>query len=429
MFSLLRHRMARIFDLLARLGGDRGGAMAITVALLATTFLGVAALSLDVAQWYSARRAMQSAADAAAYGGAVEMLEGGTTAEITAAATTDGNLNLTGFASGATLSISVNATAQTVTASVSRTALQFLSKVVLASPPTIKVSAMAGVANTGAPVCLLLTSPTASPALSMSGSGTISASGCAVVDDSTSSDSLSLSGVENIYSKQLCGPGGFSISSNYGTLSPAPSACAAVSDPLADWPVPSTASGACNHNNYTTPGYGPTITLSPGVYCGGITTVGSTTLVLNPGIYILRNGGLSTSGATTISGRGVSLYLTGTNTTVSITASTNITLTAPTSGPMAGITMYQDGGAATGSITNTFSGSGLLTFTGVLYFGHQNLNFSGSQTENGSAAFTSIVANSITYSGSATLDLNSDYSGTSVPQPSGLALPVAALLQ
>ncbi len=153
---------------------------------------------------------------------------------------------------------------------------------------------------------------------------------------------------------------------------------------------------------------------------------------------MLRNGGLITGGNTTATGSGVAFYLTGTGTTVQLqndyvdlSAQTTLTITAPTTGPMAGIAIYQDNSAATGTLTNTLSGNSTINFTGLLYFGHQNVTVSGS-SENQSAGFTAMIAYTINYSGSSTLYLNSNYASTTVPVPPALtsvSQPVVALTQ
>jgi len=176
--------------------------------------------------------------------------------------------------------------------------------------------------------------------------------------------------------------------------------------------------------------------MNPGVYCGGITFTATTNVVFKPGIYLLYNGGLNTSGSMVGTGTGVAFYLTGGSGTssicstwgVNLTASTNLTVTAPTSGAMAGISIYQDQSEPTGSIPETLSGNSTINFTGVLYFGNQNVTVSGS-SENQSAGWTAMVAYTVNYNGYSTLYLNSGYSGSSVPIPSGMALPIVALTQ
>lgn len=53
--------------LLRRLGGERGGAVAVMFALSATTLIGFAGLGAEVALWYIEKRSAQGAADTAAY--------------------------------------------------------------------------------------------------------------------------------------------------------------------------------------------------------------------------------------------------------------------------------------------------------------------------------------------------------------------------
>ena len=434
-------------ETLLRFAGDRSGAMAITIGLMMTSLAGMVALSVDVADWYGTRRAMQSEADSAALGGAMELFENGTTAQITAAATTDGNLNRGGMVNGAALTVSVDSTAQVVTATMTKTADMFFSRLFLGSAPAISVTAKAGLANGGPPVCLLVTNPSASSVVYVDGSSSIQATGCAVVVDSSSASAMQLQGGTSINAKAICGPGGNSAAAG-STYNPTPTLCAAISDPLANWPAPAAVNNPCDYTGYTVNGNntatyknsaGTTVIttygsaqapLLPGVYCGGINLAqsgGSANVVFQAGTYILRNGGLVTGGSTVATGTGVSLYLSGTG-DISLNNSTTLTITAPTSGEMAGIAIYEDHSQPTGTVTNYFQGNSALNFTGVLYFGSQNVYMNGSSSNN-SAGYTSMVVNALEYEGYSTLYLNSNYAGTNVPVPPGLVLPVVALLQ
>lgn len=188
---------------IASLASCERGATAIVVALLATLLAGFAGLALDVTSWQATRRAMQNAADAAAIGGAVAMVAGDSTSQITSAATTDGNLNLAGLAGGAGIAITVNAGAETVTATLTKTAPLLLSGVVLGTAPQISVTAVAGAGGNGAPVCLLTTGTSGTGINWSSSGGSVTASSCALVADSASSGAVTISG------------GGTSPASNY----------------------------------------------------------------------------------------------------------------------------------------------------------------------------------------------------------------------
>ena len=439
------HRRFR--ETLSRFAADRSGAMAITIGLMMTSLAGMVALSVDVADWYGTRRAMQSEADSAALGGALELFENGTTAQITAAATTDGNLNRGGMVNGAVLSVSVDPIAQTVTATMTKTADMFFSRLFLNAAPVVSVTAKAGLANGGAPVCLLVTNPSGSGVVYLDGSSSIQASGCAVVVDSSSASAMHQEGSTSITAKSICGPGG-NTTSGSARYSPTPILCSPISDPLANWPAPAAANNPCDYTGYTISGNntatyknsaGTPVTtnygsaqapLLPGVYCGGINlagTGGTANAAFQPGTFILRNGGLVTGGSTTATGTGVSFYLSGTG-DISLNNSTNLTIIAPTSGEMAGIAIYQDHSQPVGTVTNYIQGNSAINFTGVLYFGTQNLYVNGSSSNN-SAGYTSMIVNALKYEGYSTLYLNSNYAGTNVPVPPGLALPVVALLQ
>lgn len=453
----------------SRFAIDQRGAMAMTVGLLMTGFTGMTALSVDVADWYGSHRSMQSAADAAAMGGALALKNGDSNSQAISAATTDAQLNATGLASGSTVTATVNASSQ-VTVTLTKKANLLLSGLFLSSAPTITATATAGLvqmtSNTGTPMCLLVTSPAAANVVVLSGSSSIQASGCRVVVNSSSTSAINLSGNTTINSKSLCGPGGNNVSGS-STLSPGEIGCSAVADPYANMPVPAAASasnpckatnfqtngsnyyeytdqggtthqisngattviGGVNAFYYATPGNTNTaLHVTPGVYCGGINFGALTNVVFDPGVYVMRNGGLVTGGNTTATGTGVAFYLTGTGTSVQLqndnvdlSAQTTLTITAPTDTTtgMAGIAIYQDGSAATGTLTNTLSGNSTINFTGLLYFGHQNVNVSGS-SENQSAGFTAMIAYTVNYSGYSTLYLNSNYASTTVPVPPGL---------
>jgi hypothetical protein len=132
--------------------------------------------------------------------------------------------------------------------------------------------------------------------------------------------------------------------------------------------------------------------------------------------------------STTATGTGVGFWLTGSGSQISLAGQTNLTITAPTSGAMEGVAVYQDQSETTGTVSEQLSGNSTITFTGLLYFGNQNVYVSGS-SEDESAAFTSMVAYTLTYTGYSTLYLNSNYTGTTVPLPPTFTAATVGLLE
>ena len=413
---------------LARARHDQSGAVSFTIGLMSTALLGVVGLTVDVGDWYFTKASMQVAADAAAIGGATQLAAGGTNGQAISATISDAQLN--GFSANNGAAVNVVTGAQTVTATIQKSADLLFSGLFLKSAPTISVSAQAGLVSGGPPVCLLATSPTLSGALKVNGSGIIKAAGCGVVIDSTSATALTVNGKETINTQEICGPGGSSVGPT-AILNPIPTSCMAVSDPLANLAKPSNINDPCQ---YTNASYSHDTTLSPGVYCGGISIHGNPTISFQPGVYILRNGPLTAGGTATLTGTGVGFYLTGSGTAVqlanddlSISGNVTVNLSAPTSGALAGIAFYQDHSGPTGDITNTINGNTSVNIDGTLYFGNQNIVINGTNNVSDNVPLSAVIGNTITINGSNTFTLGPRNPG--VPLPPGLTLPRVALTQ
>ena len=208
---------------------------------------------------------------------------------------------------------------------------------------SINAQAVAGISTVGAGSCVYVLAPTGAGAFSMTGSGSMTLSSCALYVDSSNSQALQMTGSGSI-SGTVNIVGGDHITGS-GGISPAPTTGAAsVADPFASVPEPSV--GSCNFTNYTASGSSP-ITLSPGVYCGGVSITGSgaVTLTLN-GTYIMNGGGFSMTGSGSLNGTNVMIYNTAVGSytigAISFTGSGSITVSGPASGTYQGIAFFQD---------------------------------------------------------------------------------------
>ena len=148
------------------------------------------------------------------------------------------------------------------------------------------------------------------------------------------------------------------------------------------------------------------LTISPGIY-PSISVSGSGRLTLQPGIYVITGGGFSVSGAGIASGSGVLIYNAGSNFNggsgssfggFTLSGSGALSLTAPTSGPYAGIVIFQ-------SRDNThalaISGAAVVGLGGgTIYAPGATLNLSGSTQVGGSGQSSStLIVNELTLSG------------------------------
>ena len=227
---------------------------------------------------------------------------------------------------------------------------------------------------------------------------------CGVWDNSLNSASLSCSNNTSInaHSRSLALDGGNGCS---GTVNPAPLTNQPVAnDPFANVPAPSDMN-RCNSNGLTE---NSSVSMpADGVYeiCdGGITMNSNKTLNLPAGIYYLKNGTLSLQNGT-LSGSGVTIFLTGNVTGISINGNMTVTLSAPTSGTYEGLVIYQDRNV-TSPPTHTLNGGSSMNFAGSIYLPTSDVRYSGG---NGSVA-SALIANTITFTGGT--NFGTDTTGT-----------------
>ena len=269
-----------------------------------------------------------------------------------------------------------------------------------------------------APLCALALNPVTSGAFQVTGTGVFTAKGCAVQVNSTSANAISSTGTASAKADEFCVAGKGS-----GRFSPSPTTgCPAVADPLAGLVPPSVGSCMFTNMNVTT-----TTTLAPGVYCGGLSITGNVSITFSPGTYIVKDGPLNVSVSSNLNGAGVSFYLTGNNATTSWGGGGQIALSAPTTGPLAGILFFQDSLAAPGA-TSTLMADSSASYEGALYFPTQNLTLTGQGSgQDLPAAWTAIVANTIKTTGDGYYTLK--YGSSRVPFPEGLKRRTVVLSQ
>jgi Flp pilus assembly protein TadG len=179
--------------------------------------------------------------------------------------------------------------------------------------------------------------------------------------------------------------------------------------------------GSCNYtntqinmSNYTN--FQPGGQLHPGTYCGGITISGQVgTITMQAGTYIMAGGGFQINGGGSVQGSGVFIY----NTVASgysyqpfvfTSQGSNANLTAPTTGTYAGVLLFTDR-AMTSTNLNQINGNSQTKLQGTIYMPSVPLIISGSGSSvNQDAAYTAIVAKTLTVNGGGQLRVKADYS-------------------
>jgi hypothetical protein len=401
------------------------GFVLVTATLMILVLLGFLGLALDVGYIEFTKRRIQTAADAAAIGGATQLRVDNSTDNVTSSGKHDSDLN--GFKDGTNgVTVTLNTPPSSgsytgdsgaVEAIVKRSQSTYFAG--LFNLSTVTIAARAVARSGSGSNCVYVLDPTASGAFTVSGTASFKVQ-CGIQIDSTSSSALSVSGTSCVSGTQIDIVGDYSDTSNsFGTAAcgnPTPSTgVESVADPLAWLPTPSV--GGCDHTNLLISS-GPAPTLYPGVYCGGITLTGQNGAYLTSGTYILLGGGLTVTGGAWIQGAtsttGVTFYNTSDLThvwkNIQLSGGSNIVLRAPTSGTYEGVLFFD----RTVSITSQIvTGGSTALIEGALYFPNSPLTFTGNSSAG--PKYMLIVANKLTSTG--TSDITNDYSTLSDGSP------------
>jgi len=395
--------MERVLNSLA---GDQSGSYVIMCAVLMPVFIGMSALGTEVGMWLYTRQTVQSAADSAAISAAIAYYYGSdpTTAADAVAASygfgnSDGLERVTVSRPPATGNYTTTAGAVEVDIQQPQSAL--FSAFFGIVPFKIKGRAVA-VANSGGNGCTLSLDPLLSGATTIKGAAQVTLNGCDMYDDSNSATALNVNGSAGVSARSVDIVGGVSGTSNITVSQDIATDQPYSPDPYVNTPNPSFS--GCDAHNFSAK---TTVTLSPGVYCGGMTLNAGAAVTLNPGIYYLDRGSLQVNGGASLTGTGVTLVFTSSNgqnyATATINGGATVNLTAPTSGPTPGIVLFGDRNMPTGTGFK-FNGGASQYYGGAIYIPKGAIDFAGGA--NTSTGCTQLIGNTITFTGTSNLAIN-----------------------
>jgi hypothetical protein len=180
-------------------------------------------------------------------------------------------------------------------------------------------------------------------------------------------------------------------------------------DPYDETPVPPAQPARTNACN----GSSGSATTSAGEYAAPFALQGSVNCTLASGIYVFDAGfSISSSATLTTAPGGVLIYVKGGQ--FNINGGGTVTLAAMTTGPYAGLVVWQD---ASDTETFNLTGNGVVVFGGVVYVPNATVNISG--TAAGTKA-TSIVALNVVMDGSAHMTIGAPATPLSIAAPATL---------
>lgn len=392
------------------------GNMALTTALALPVLLGFMGIASDFAQFASKQSELQGAADSAALAAARELsLSTSTDLTISSAAQ---SFAASGTDSPIQTSVKIDSKKATVAVQVREDWTPFFAHFLGANITPVIADATAELIGKGN-ICVLTLAPSAEGALELDNKGMLTANGCGVYVNSKNSEAITTKNKSQIKADLTCSAGGVS---NKGTITPAAMTdCPPVEDPLSSRAAP--AVGACTATSKKI--VSGSVTLTPGVYCGGLEINGTATVTFSEGTYIIKNGAFKIVGSPTVSGTHVGFYFTGKDAKIDFQGAATINFSGPKDGDMAGLLFFSDRASTE---DHKISSSKTQTLTGTIYLPNGKLRVDPGAKVAENSAYTAIIAKEIEIDQGPELVLNSDYGGTDVPAPEGIKATARVVL-
>ncbi len=361
----------------------RRGYVIVVVAISLIAILGALALTLDGGLLMDRRRAAQSSADASALAAADDLylnwwanqgLDPTGTARRAAAATAAAN----GFAdgeNGCTVEIRIPPTtgpsaglAGHVEVVITAVQPRYFSRIFGTEAIPVGARAIARGRRSSITPGIIVLAPSGKGAFSTGGGGNMTVSGAPVIVNSNDVEAMYANGGGTVTAPEfrVGGIPGWSTPGG-GTFSgPIVSGAAPTSDPLAQLPPPDPAALTVQRTHKLQISNDNPVTLSPGVYVGGITITGQGNVTLSPGVYYMQGGGFSWGGQGSLTGTGVMIYNApdSNSDAISLTGQGTCNLSPAASGPYQGVLLFQN---RTATAPVGISGNGNMTLTGAFY--------------------------------------------------------------
>jgi Flp pilus assembly protein TadG len=430
------HILRSLRGLAARFRGHSSGSLTPTFAVSMVPLLALVGTAVDFSHMNNVRSNLQAALDAAVLAGA---------RDDTATWIQTANNVFTGAfqpkgSSVATPSFVLNGDGSFTGSVTALLPTDFLGALGISSV-TVKATSTAMVAPTNPQreYCLLALNLTVAQSMKVAGNGdiTITAPSCVMQVNSNDPDAVDLSGNAAVNTVENCFVGGL-VTRDHSTITPLPDAkCTTLPDPFANYTRPPI--GACDPalQDYKLSG-NKTVTLYPGVYCGGMNFDGNVNVTFAPdpnnasnNVFIIKDSVgndaviQETGGTfTTLPGasNGVSFFFTGRNAAVKTSGQANWHLVAPTIGPMAGFAIFLDPNGPSGAAAaeSDLAGQSELYFEGVVYLPKQLVKITGTAEAFAPSPWTAFIADTFQITGNGSIVIHNDTSLTAVPIPAGL---------
>ncbi len=373
----------------------RRGSVAIHVGILMVILIAMAGLGTEIPFLMYKHRQMQTAANSAALGAAVALMQGYPSPISTEAYGIAAALGFTNGAGNVTVAVNNPPTSGSYTTNLSAV------EVIVTQPHTLKLAGVLGVslynlsaravalAGSGSGgYCMLELDPVGmsrwggpTTGVGLWGGVVVTMTGCGMAVNAAGSQALTLQSGGTLNAPLVSIVGQLNNVWSTVNVTSLKTGQSAISDPYANVSMPSSA--GCDHDGFwANPSQ---LTLSPGTYCNGMSFGGGYAWTLQPGVYYIKSGQFNVAGGASVTGTGVIIVLTTNDgssyATFSITNGIDLTLSAPTTDQYgtgtAGILFFGDRNAPP-SNTNVLSGFTTANLQGAIYLPTQTMQYGSS---------------------------------------------------
>jgi hypothetical protein len=375
----------------------------------------IAAAVIDFMSLSNQKQSLQGVADRAALAAAQELIvSAGSDQRVTAVAQ---RFVDAGYAGAHTTTAAIVDGGHAVKVSIVAAPQTFFPGPISGGVSAIGAEAVAEVSG-GGNVCMIGLDPESVATLNMMNKARLTAQDCAVYSNSLSTKSLWLHDLARINAGLICVAGGFQGATESFSLSPPTEDCPPIADPLRDRPIPAVGNQTkCDHKFMMIPP-AKTVTLKPGVYCGGISVLGGQ-VTLEPGIYVMKSGPLTIAAGGSLTGENVGFFLTGASSTIRFGRDSHISLTAPKTGDMAGLLFFED--RDTQFFTyHQITSRDARRLVGTMYLPKSKLLIDANDPVADQSEYTVIIAREFELRDGPELVLNTDYASSPIPLPEGV---------
>ena len=162
------------------------------------------------------------------------------------------------------------------------------------------------------------------------------------------------------------------------------------------------------------------VTLKPGTYCGGL-DLQTKVVTFEPGVYTFRDGPLNIANRSEVTARGVTFVLQGENGYFSSSDGSVAYISAPTSGPTAGLAIFQDvhtnakNFPSLPSATTNINDASNISIIGTVYLPHQMIEFKRGSLSQSQAPSTSFIGYRIRIAEAANIGVAVDHQSAGLP--------------